>query len=146
VTTFNVLLPTHFIADQPSPLSGTIYSSKVFDKLMASSINKPGYFCRFNEHKDNPISYEYPKLSGLTLDKEGQAGMERLTYDDFGFTLVGFDVIDNVLHVKVAGTDNAIRHIYSHDWIVRFGTEPIEFDKDNVVNNLEIKTLFLEKK
>lgn len=115
-------LSTHIVADQPSPRSGLIYTTNCLNGLINGFSNAPVLFGRLND-------------TGFIL-----------TENEFEAKLVGFDVVNDRLHVIIEAEEQVVNVIMDNDYIVRLLSQmPEGYVDSQPIDSMSVRALLLER-
>ena len=120
-----ILVKTHIEVDQPSPHTGIIYSREILDGLVESEISAPGAF-------------------DVNIDKMTLEAAVNWVKIKNNFSLIGFDLINDVLYLKLEATESIAERINSNEYITRLLVGAVK-ENDEIVRINDVKGVVLQK-
>lgn len=107
-----IYVKTHLVADKTSEKSGVFYPRAIFEELVKNDYSIPGAF-------DVDVSILGMENAAVIIKKKKE------------FTVSGFDLIDDVLYLKVDANTEIEDKIYDRDHVVKIIMYGKHEKKDN---------------
>jgi hypothetical protein len=118
------LIATHIEVDRPSLKTGVVYSLKCLERLCNNSINVEGKF-------------------GALV--EGTTDINERNDPPGKIRLVGFDILNDRLYIKIMAEAKVIDIIDNELYSVKFMTDPFKISEDGKVHHVLVRGVLLEK-